>query len=401
MRLGILLLVSSWLYGLALVAMLRLALPGWFRTAGARARLWTCTGVAMVGVTALELLGRRYAPLGGGAWRPFVATERIVMLVTLVTTVLVVPVVIAAWTLVRASELLSHRAITIAPDRALAAGITRREAVVQAVALATFGTASTAAMVGSRYNRHALEVTEVTLVVPDLPPALEGVTLIQLTDLHIGMFTGAAELDHLVETVRRLRGDLVVLTGDVMDHNPRHIPGGMRALGRLRAPLGVYGILGNHDHLTGGAAVARGMTAVGIRPLVNASVLVQPSGRDPLVLAGVDDVVARRLGPGRGPDLTRALQGTPSGAPRVLLAHNPAYFDEVRGRVAVQLSGHTHGGQINVGGVARVIMPYVAGRYERSGSTLYVSRGVGITGAPVRLAAAPEVTRIALTGRRT
>jgi predicted MPP superfamily phosphohydrolase len=96
----------------------------------------------------------------------------------------------------------------------------------------------------------------------------------------------------------------------------------------------------------------------------------------------------------------RALAGRDREAPVVLLAHNPVFFEEASGLVALQLSGHTHGGQVNVGGVAGALLPYVAGRYVRNGSTLYVSRGIGITGAPVRLAAAPEITRLVLTAGR-
>ena len=256
------------------------------------------------------------------------------------------------------------------------------------------------AFVGNRHRFDPIEVTDVTLVIPDLPPALEGFTFIHLTDLHIGVFTGRRELDHVVETVKRLRGDAIVLTGDVMDNSPRHIPEGMRSLGRLRARAGVYGILGNHDHVTGGARVARGMADVGILPLVNASVRLAPGGGDPLILAGVDDLSAVRLGRGHGPDLQRALAGTPQGAPVLLLAHNPDYVVSSGGKVAAQLSGHTHGGQINPAGLARRWISFPSGRFTWRGTVLYVSRGVGITGPPVRIGAAPEIARIGLTARR-
>lgn len=230
---------------------------------------------------------------------------------------------------------------------------------------------------------------------------MEGVTFVQLTDLHVGIFTGREELARLVEIVRRLDADHVVLTGDILDHAPRHIAEGMDLLGRLRARHGRYAILGNHDHYTGPRKVYEGLRRAGITALVNASVTLDGGAREGIVLAGLDDVMAPRVRSGRGPDLASALRGRDPDAPLVLLAHNPVCFDLPGARrAALQLSGHTHGGQINPGGAMGALLPYVSGRYEREGAVLYVSRGVGVTGPPVRLAARPEVVRVALTSRR-
>jgi predicted MPP superfamily phosphohydrolase len=138
-----------------------------------------------------------------------------------------------------------------------------------------------------------------------------------------------------------------------------------------------------------------------VNVLSNQSVRLRAGDGGGFALLGVDDLHGRRgHTPGfRGPDLERASKGLPAGLPRILLAHQPLFFDEAAGRIALQLSGHTHGGQINPGfRPADAFMKYVSGRYQRDGSTLYVNRGFGVAGPPSRLLAPPEVTRIVIVG---
>jgi hypothetical protein len=369
------------------------------RTEGRTARRWLLVAcVAAVALsTIIELSARLYAPVGGGIWRPLVWLSRLsgFTLFASAAGILGVHLVSNAWRLV---ERIRPRPEAPPPDAP-----TRREVIAQGLSLAVTGTAGAATLYGALRERHDLQLTEASVNVPDLPPSLDGLTIVQITDLHIGIFTGPRELDRLIERVNALRGDLVVITGDILDNNPAHVPDAVRALARLRGRLGVHAILGNHDHYTGREAVRGGFAAAGISCLVNAAVKVHTGDprRGSITLAGVDDVMAPRLFGGVGPDLRRALAGADPEAPVVLLAHNPVYFTKAAGRVALQLSGHTHGGQVNVGHVADRLMPFVAGRYERGGSSLFVSRGVGITGPPVRLAAPPEVVRVSLTARRT
>jgi predicted MPP superfamily phosphohydrolase len=203
-----------------------------------------------------------------------------------------------------------------------------------------------------------------------------------------------------------LRPDLVVVTGDLVDFDPRFVPVVARQLERMRAREGVAAVLGNHDYYVGAARVVDGLRAAGVRMLVNESMLVAAGDGGGFLLAGVDDLSARRTGQGVGPRLERATRrpDAPSGAGPaldraiVLLCHQPRYFDVAAGRVDAQLSGHTHGGQIGVGAwPARLLFEYVAGRYERSGSVLWVNRGIGVAGPPARVGAPAEITRIVLT----
>ncbi len=394
--------------GLGLYVTARSIAPQRFDPPPARRRLIALSVVSVLAVCALELLARRLAPFGGGAWRPFVWFERVAgfaLMITLPTLVLMHALTPLAERLARLVRRTPRRDDTsprapspVADD---AETVTRREAVTRAISVSVAGASSVSLLHGALLGRHDLEVTDVPVVIDGLAPSLEGLTIAQITDLHAGIFTGIAELERVVDRVNRLRADVVVITGDVIDNNPTHIPDAMRVLGRLRGRLGVYAILGNHDIYTGSEAVRRGLARVGVPCLVDRSVTIHTGDprRGSVTLAGVNDVMARD-GRGGGPDLARALAGRSSDAPVILLAHNPVFFEEAAGLVALQLSGHTHGGQINVGGVAGAVLPYVAGRYVRGASTLYVSRGIGITGAPVRLAAAPEITRVSLTARR-
>ncbi|MBI5514688.1 MAG: metallophosphoesterase [Deltaproteobacteria bacterium] len=359
-------------------------------------------GLLVLALVLAEFTAKRYAPVGGGPWRVALAVLRggflIAWLGALASLVgaLVSRLVVRFW-----KE--PARPLPEAPGAPLErSGLTRREALDRGFTGAGLAVASAVVLRGGMKARYGLRLTDVTLTVPTLPPELEGFTLVQLTDLHVGLFTGAPELEHLVDEALRARGDVIVLTGDLLDHAPRHIPEALRRLSRLRAPRGVYSILGNHDHTTGARQVARGLQRARLHPLVNAGLtLPGTAGRRPgLYLAGVDDVWAGRFVPGANPDLPRALGQRAPEEPAVLLAHNPVFFMESAGLVDVQLSGHTHGGQVNLGGLPGALLPFIAGRYTRRGSGLFVSRGVGVTGPPVRINAPPELVRIALTARR-
>ncbi len=277
--------------------------------------------------------------------------------------------------------------------------VTRRQAIDRGLGVSVFGATSLALGWGIVRGRHAFQVEEVEVRIKGWPRVLDGYTIAQVSDVHMGTFVGEDELAEGFELVTKIRPDLVVATGDLVDFEARAIGALARQLLRAPARDGVCAILGNHDHYAGAADVAGRLRAAGVRVLSNESIRLREGDGGGFALVGVDDLHGRRGGtPGfRGPDLAAALRGISPQLPRILLAHQPRYVIEAGGRVALQLSGHTHGGQINPGfRPADFFMDYVAGRYERDGTTLYVNRGFGVAGPPSRIGAPPEVTKIVI-----
>lgn len=278
-------------------------------------------------------------------------------------------------------------------------GIGRREMMGRALGAAAVGLGAAPAVYGAVFGRHDYAIEEVPVRLAELPPTIEGFSIVQLSDVHLGMFVGEPELKSMMEMVRRAKPDAIVLTGDLIDNDPRFV--GM--LGSMARRLGeqapVFAIPGNHDYYAGIGATTNALREAGARVLVNDATRI---AEGKVALLGVDDVWAKRYGRGGGPDVVKAAAELPREIPRVLLCHNPVYFPEAAPHVDLQLSGHTHGGQYNPGGLrpADLVLPfgYVAGRYERDGAQLWVNRGFGTAGPPARVGAPPEITKVVLTG---
>lgn len=287
----------------------------------------------------------------------------------------------------------------VRPDKkeaAQAASLGRRQFVEGAAGVALL--ASTGSMIGWGIvrGRHAFELCEVEVRIPGLPRVLDGYTIAQVSDIHTGYFVGDRELDEGLSLVRLARPDLVAVTGDIVDFEPDVAGMAGRRLANVGGRDGVVAVLGNHDYYANGPQVARALQAAGVDTLVNRGRVIRPADGGGFALLGVDDRGSPRHG-GVGPRLDLALAMVPPDRPRVLLSHQPPTVDQWAGQVALQLSGHTHGGQINPG--SRLMNPffeYLAGRYFVRGTTLYVNRGFGTVGPPSRVGSPPEVTRIVL-----
>ncbi|WP_437733083.1 metallophosphoesterase [Sorangium sp. So ce1335] len=276
----------------------------------------------------------------------------------------------------------------------------RRAFLANGAAGSAFLIGGGSAVYGALLGRHDYVIEEIAIPIPGLPRSLDGFSIVQLSDIHLGLFVGEPEMRAAEDLVRKARGDLVVMTGDLIDFDPRyadHLGRLARRLGPL-AREGVAAIPGNHDHYAGIDATIDALERGGAHVLRNQGRVIGGAG-GAFALLGVDDVWARRRVPGGGPDLGRALAGVPRDLPRVLLCHNPVFFPEAAGDVALQISGHTHGGQVNLlVRPADMVLPhgYVAGLYRRGGAHLYINRGFGTAGPPARIGAPPEVSRIVL-----
>jgi len=240
---------------------------------------------------------------------------------------------------------------------------------------------------------HWLTVKRVDVPLPGLPASLDGFTIAQLSDLHRGPVVTQEDLAQAVELALQQEADLIVLTGDYVSESAGYAPSCAEALSPLVASGDVLACLGNHDHWTDAVAVAGALADAGITVLRNEARQVT----DRLWVAAVDDVWERHA------DLEKALERVPVDATVVLLAHEPDYADEAAagGRVSLQLSGHSHGGQVRLPFVGPLALPYLAhkyhtGRYRVGQTWLYVNRGVGLIRPAVRFNCRPEVTLLTL-----
>ncbi len=277
----------------------------------------------------------------------------------------------------------------------------RRVFLGQAVTGSAMIVGSGSAVYGAIFGRQDYQTVDVPVRIPGMSKQLDGYTLVQISDIHFGIYAGEPELRAAEELVRRAKPDRIVLTGDLVDSDPRYAELLGRMVRRI-SPLardGVVVIPGNHDWYAGADIVMAAARSGGARVLQNDGFVIG----DPkagIAMLGVEDSWAKRIDPTQGPDLEKAISRVPADLPRILLCHNPVFFPQAAGKVALQLSGHTHGGQINIGPIrpGELVLPYgyVEGRYEREGSQLYVNRGFGTAGPPARVGAPPEVTRVIL-----
>ena len=268
------------------------------------------------------------------------------------------------------------------------------------LALAPFALSTYGACFGARVLRRE----NVTVPMAGLPPPLRGLRIVQLSDLHAGRHVTAARLRKIARRAARLKPDILVVTGDIVHNSTAFAKQAAAALGSIPSRYGTFACLGNHDFWAGADAVERALTAAGVQVLRNRGVLLRcaaASGPDApaagLWLCGVDDPWSNLL------DLDAALRDRPPGAATVLLSHQPNTWPLARAAgVTLQLSGHTHGGQLAMLwlhrslSLARVITPFVAGLYRAGQSYLYVNRGAGSVMPMVRLGARPEVTELTL-----
>ena len=249
---------------------------------------------------------------------------------------------------------------------------------------------------GSLFGARMLRRERVTIPVAGLPEGWHGARIVQLSDLHAGRHITRERLQAIARRASRLKPDLLVVTGDIVHNSPAFARQAAEAIASIPAPYGVYACLGNHDFWAGPDAVEGELERAGVRVLRNRGVLLERSG-DGLWLCGVDDPWSGRF------DLRAALRGRPQGAATVLLSHQPNTWQRAQDLgVELQLSGHTHGGQVALLwlhrslSLARLITPFVAGLYRAGRSYLYVNRGAGSVMPMVRLVARPEVTELTL-----
>lgn len=255
------------------------------------------------------------------------------------------------------------------------------------------------------FERHHLQITQRTIELKRLAPALDGLRIAQISDIHYEQYTEPSYARHVVEEVNRLEPDLVLLTGDYVSEGPMPYSFGARSsypcaeiLSGIKCPQR-WSVLGNHDVTVGADIVTDALQTHGLPVLANAYVPFEQNGAR-LWIGGVKDIGESH------PDLDlaapRKLQT--ANEPVILMGHEPDYADKVvkHGGVDLMLSGHSHGGQVRLPMVGALYLPplgrkYVEGHFHlQNGLQLYVNRGIGAVGVPIRFNCQPELTLITL-----
>ena len=247
-------------------------------------------------------------------------------------------------------------------------------------------------------ERTWLTAHRVSVPIANLPPALDGFTIAHLSDLHRGPYISAENIREAAAIAVSHAPDLIVLTGDHISYSAKYAKSCAEALSPLKAPHGLYAVLGNHEYWTG--AVDRAADAcrdAGVRVLVNEAVPID-AGDARWWLCGVDDVWEGR------PDLDATLANVPREHLKLLLCHEPDFADEAaKHGIHLQLSGHSHGGQVRLPGTGPIVLPRYAQKYpyrlQRVAETptqVYTTSGVGVTFPPIRINCRPEVAILRL-----
>jgi hypothetical protein len=253
------------------------------------------------------------------------------------------------------------------------------------------------------YGRLNLEITQQRIRLARLPKAFAGFRIAQLSDIHIGPFMNEDEIRKYVRITNDLKPDLIALTGDFVTWDPSTQRAVVAALTGLRAPFGIFGCLGNHEAWSRTEdSITAMFRQVGI-PILRQACVPITSGGESFNLMGVDFQTRYHMGPSNDKFVRRFLVGvetlvSPATA-NILMSHNPDTFDRAAELgIDLSLAGHTHGGQVALEFVSpeiapsRLVTPYVAGWFQKPGGQLYVNRGIGTIGVPMRIGAPPEIT---------
>ncbi|MFB5267190.1 metallophosphoesterase [Paenibacillus enshidis] len=272
-----------------------------------------------------------------------------------------------------------------------------RRSFLKKAAAAAVGTAAVAGGYAAVWEPGNLEITQFTLQLPRLPASFNDMRVFHFSDMHLGFFKDENDMQHIASVISGMKPDMICFTGDIVDDYAESMASSVPILNSLHAPLGKFVILGNHDY----RGIPEGVEALykktGFTLLKNEHHVIHKDGQS-IAVVGLEDIFLST------PDPEAALQGLPDGMFKLLLMHEPDYADTaVSYGFDIQLSGHTHGGQVRIPLFGAVLPPpggrkYVHGLYRVGADAmpLYVSRGVGMTHLPIRVLCRPEVSLITL-----
>jgi predicted MPP superfamily phosphohydrolase len=264
-------------------------------------------------------------------------------------------------------------------------------------ALAVMGLTPLITVIGFFMARRVAPVVDVDIPLSGLPAGLEGFTIAQISDMHVGPTIKRNFVEAIVARVNHLHADMVAITGDLVDGNVRELAHHTEPISRLESRHGTYVVTGNHEYYSGAHAWIRELQRLGTRVLMNEHVVLDHDGAR-LTVAGVTDFSAHHFDLAHKSDPRAAVEGAPEDAPKVLLAHQPrSASSAAEAGFDLQLSGHTHGGQFWPWNLfVRLQQPFTGGLNRLGRMWIYISRGTGYWGPPMRFGVPSEITLIRL-----
>ena len=277
-------------------------------------------------------------------------------------------------------------------------GDSRRQMLWTSTNLAILGFTGILTGCGVVLARYRIKTEKVTIPLSKLSKNFEGFRIVQISDIHVGPTIKANFVAEIVAQVNALKPDMIVLTGDLVDGSVDYLAKDVAPLSDLNARYGKFFVTGNHEYYSGVYPWLKKVKELGIEPLINEHKVITKNGAK-LVLGGVTDIRAGQVISDHRSDPAASLKGAPQADANILLAHQPiSVYKASKAGYDLQLSGHTHGGQyFPYSTLIGIAQPFTAGLYKHEKTWLYVNRGTGYWGPPMRLGSAAEITEITLT----
>lgn len=278
----------------------------------------------------------------------------------------------------------------------------RRLLLSRIIAGASAGTVLVGTVYSLWHGLGTLIVKRVEVQLPKLPKRLDGFTIAQLSDIHLGAMRGGDWWQQVVQRTNALGADLIAITGDLADATPQQLVSELKVMRELKAPLGVFFVTGNHEYFGDLKAWLTALREMNIQVLHNQRHRVEKDGAA-FDLLGIDDHEGSRFAPDQGADVAKAVAQRDPQLASVLLAHQPKAIDEAaQHKVGLVLAGHTHGGQIWPWKyLVYLQQPYVSGLHRHGETQIYINPGTGFWGPPMRLGSTAEITQVVLRSEKS